>query len=301
MGFDGSTAVLSHTGLELSGNLSEQAEHDLRLALLTTASMIGLLRNQLDQVTMTLPHKQEDKFHAIFRSKLTNVSADLLEFQSLLPVAEQMLCCPSLETLHSQAQQVTADYSPIAHTVELQLNTDAERMNLFLGSKETDLPCNHDTPPPSVVWADEWASQSDKRDREEIPHLPINLLQEHTVSRARSKESAEQQTKKEAANGKKKALIKFIYTLMKEKGLTDPNGHLLMDVYVEIWNEVVGEKGCGGRAGFHRFAEMLRGAPEYFEVFHVESRSTRAVDPSLASSGRRWCDWCSRLTPRMRG
>jgi hypothetical protein len=50
-------------------------------------------------------------------------------------------------------------------------------------------------------------------------------------------------------------------------------------VYVEIWNEVIGGQGCGGRAGFHRFAEMLRSAPEYFEVFHVGI----AVDDNGAS------------------
>lgn len=268
MGYDAPTALLN-TPPGLNVNHPEQTEHDLRLALLTTASMIGLLRNQLDQVTMALPPQKDDKFHAIFTSKLANVSADLLEFQSLLPVAEQMLCCTPLETVHApQVMTTNGDFSPMAHTVDF--NTDAERMNLFLGSKETDSASNHDTPPPSVAWAEEWAPQGDKREREDHPDLPINARQEYAVSRARSKESVEQeQSKKEGANGKKKALIKFIYTLMQQRGLTDPNGHLLMDVYVEIWNEVVGEKGCGGRAGFHRFAEMLRGAPEYFEVFHV--------------------------------
>lgn len=100
-----------------------------------------------------------------------------------------------------------------------------------------------------------------------MPTLPITGANRDA---AKSKEIAKKDAgKKEELTGKKKALLKFIYTLMQQKGMSDPNGILLMDVYVEIWQEVIGGQGCGGRAGFHRFAEMLRSAPEYFEVFHV--------------------------------
>lgn len=234
----------------------QSSEHDLRLALLTTASMLGLLRNQFDQVSMSLPVK-DDKFHAIFRGKLASLSNDMQEFQSLLPVAEQMFCSAATPL------SVTPEVSP--KTGPLDLGIDAERMNLFLCSKEADVASNTDTPPPSVAGS--------------FPPLPLRTpCAPAAVERIPSKESGQSgdrkakkadSQKKEGLSQKKKALIKFIFMLMQQKGLDDPKGHLLMDVYVEIWSEVVGGEGCGGRAGFHRFAELLRSAPEYFEVFHV--------------------------------
>jgi hypothetical protein len=263
----------------------------MRVALLTTASMISLLRDQFQQVSATMPQEDDGKFQTIFRSKLTNLGNDLLEFQSLIPVAEQMFC-----SAWDPKEVVSVESTPKMHPEDLKSIVDMERINLFLCSKETSA---DNTPPPSVnfgkAWPEDWVSTTKQasepgetlQEPPTFPALPINeniwsvpavsgsVLQrtpskdsdgKHSV---KGKSSQKSDHSKDMPAEKKKTLVKFIYTLMQQKGLTDPAGHLLMDVYVEIWKEVVGGQGCGGRVAFHRFAEMLRSAPEYFELFHI--------------------------------
>jgi hypothetical protein len=286
---EGSTAVLPPTDVGMDMQTGEPGQQDLRVALLTTASMIGLVRNQFEQVVMSIPVREDNKFHAIFRNKLSNLGADLLEMQSLIPVAEQMFCASTWE---SPTQEVASMESTPTLQYSMELDAEVERRNIYLGSKETDRASGADTPPPSAVWSEEPVRPSPKweppalhlSEREGTPPLPINehlwqpeparverseIMDIKRSSKGSVSTDASSKKEKDIPSDKKKALVKFIYMLMQQKGLNDPNGHLLMDVYVEIWQEVVGGQGCGGRVAFHRFAEMLRSAPEYFELFHV--------------------------------
>jgi hypothetical protein len=70
----------------------------------------------------------------------------------------------------------------------------------------------------------------------------------------------------------RKMLVNHIYDTMVAKGFTSPNGHLLMDVFVEVWRGVNGQQGSagGGKTALDRFAGFLEGAPELFEVFDLD-------------------------------
>jgi hypothetical protein len=72
---------------------------------------------------------------------------------------------------------------------------------------------------------------------------------------------------------KKQALAKYIYDLMVENGFTSPDGYLLVDVLTEVWKDM-GDGASGGRIAQHRFAELLRVAPQYFELFRKGIRVT---------------------------
>jgi hypothetical protein len=67
-------------------------------------------------------------------------------------------------------------------------------------------------------------------------------------------------------------LQNHIYDLMVSKGFTSKEGHLLMDIYVEVWREVIGPQGTagGGKTALERFAGFLEAAPHLFEVFDLD-------------------------------
>jgi hypothetical protein len=75
------------------------------------------------------------------------------------------------------------------------------------------------------------------------------------------------------SDDKKQALAKYIYDLMLEKEFTSPDGYLLVDVLAEVWKDM-GDGATGGRIAQHRFAELLRFAPQYFELFRKGIRVT---------------------------
>jgi hypothetical protein len=75
------------------------------------------------------------------------------------------------------------------------------------------------------------------------------------------------------SDDKKEALAKYIYDLMLEKEFTSPDGYLLVDVLAEVWKDM-GDGATGGRIAQHRFAELLRFAPQYFELFRKGIRVT---------------------------
>jgi hypothetical protein len=65
-------------------------------------------------------------------------------------------------------------------------------------------------------------------------------------------------------------LVQFVYDVMVQKGFDSPRGHLLLDVYLEVWREIVGTANAsGGRTALDRFAGLLSSAPELFEVTDV--------------------------------
>jgi hypothetical protein len=72
---------------------------------------------------------------------------------------------------------------------------------------------------------------------------------------------------------KKQLLAKYIYDLMLQKGFTSPDGYLLVDILAEVWKDM-GDGATGGRIAQHRFAELLRVAPHYFELFRKGIRVT---------------------------
>jgi hypothetical protein len=81
-------------------------------------------------------------------------------------------------------------------------------------------------------------------------------------------------------------LRKFVADMMVQQGFHSPRGHLLMDVYVEVWRDVVGPAvATGGKTALERFAAFLSEAPQLFEVYDMNivplyqrTRSAVAVD-----------------------
>jgi hypothetical protein len=71
----------------------------------------------------------------------------------------------------------------------------------------------------------------------------------------------------------KQALAKYIYDFMVDNEFTSPDGYLLVDVLAEVWKDM-GDCASGGRIAQHRFAELLRGAPQHFELFRKGIRVT---------------------------
>jgi hypothetical protein len=71
----------------------------------------------------------------------------------------------------------------------------------------------------------------------------------------------------------KKALANYIYDFMLENGFTSQDGYLLVDVLADVWKDM-GDGSTGGRIAQHRFADLLRVAPEKFELFRKGIRVT---------------------------
>jgi hypothetical protein len=94
--------------------------------------------------------------------------------------------------------------------------------------------------------------------------------------KAKSEKSEKKKTKKKAnadylsqlSAEQKKDLAMEVYNAMKRRGFDSPEGYLLIDVYVEIFRDLVGEEGNRATA-LHRFASLLRGCPHLFELFHL--------------------------------
>jgi hypothetical protein len=72
---------------------------------------------------------------------------------------------------------------------------------------------------------------------------------------------------------KKKALANEVYDEMIRKKFDNPDGYLLIDVYVEIFRDLVGEQGNRSTA-LHRFASLLRSFPDLFEIFNLGIKVT---------------------------
>merc|ERR1719387_3449812 len=92
------------------------------------------------------------------------------------------------------------------------------------------------------------------------------------TSSAQSTAPSSQDEPKEPSKDARKMLVNHIYDTMVAKGFTSPNGHLLMDVFVEVWRGVNGQQGSagGGKTALDRFAGFLESAPELFEVFDLD-------------------------------
>jgi hypothetical protein len=84
----------------------------------------------------------------------------------------------------------------------------------------------------------------------------------------------------------KEALCKYIYEVMLERKFTSPDGYLIVDVLTEVWKDV-GESAEGWRVAQHRFADLLRTAPQYFRLFR---RSIRVANQ---------CGWFARKGEKM--
>merc|ERR550514_1641597 len=84
----------------------------------------------------------------------------------------------------------------------------------------------------------------------------------------------------------KDALCKYIYDFMVQKEFTSPEGYLIVDVFSEVWKGM-GETADGWRVAQHRFADLLRSAPQYFRLFR---RSIRVANQ---------CGWFARKGEKM--
>jgi hypothetical protein len=84
----------------------------------------------------------------------------------------------------------------------------------------------------------------------------------------------------------KEAICKYIYDVMVEKDFTSPDGYLIVDVFSEVWKDV-GDSVEGWRVARHRFADLLRSAPQYFRLFR---RSIRVANQ---------CGWFARKGEKM--
>jgi hypothetical protein len=123
------------------------------------------------------------------------------------------------------------------------------------------------------------------------PELKNNSKKQEEVARSKSRSKGNSQGSKKSnaktrgeasakgdalsnmSDEKKQTLLKYIYDFMLENGFTNPEGYLLVDVLAEVWKEM-GDEASGGRIAQYRFAELLRGAPEYFELFRKGIRVT---------------------------
>jgi hypothetical protein len=93
----------------------------------------------------------------------------------------------------------------------------------------------------------------------------------------------------EMSEEQKEALCKYIYDVMVQKELTNADGYLVVDVFSEVWKDVgdaAGERE-GWRVAQHRFADLLRAAPQYFRLFR---RSIRVSNQ---------CGWFTRKGEKM--
>jgi hypothetical protein len=106
------------------------------------------------------------------------------------------------------------------------------------------------------------------------PDSPAPAQKEQHAPKAASKQNVNVKTNVPAKNqstidsmpaDKKEALCKYIYDSMLQKGLTSPEGYLLVDVFDDVWKEM--SDGHGSRAAQQRFSELLRSAPQYFKLF----------------------------------
>jgi hypothetical protein len=84
----------------------------------------------------------------------------------------------------------------------------------------------------------------------------------------------------------KEAICKYIYDVMVQKEFTSPDGYLIVDVFTEVWKDV-GDTAEGWRVAQHRFADLLRSAPQYFRLFR---RSIRVANQ---------CGWFARKGEKM--
>jgi hypothetical protein len=93
----------------------------------------------------------------------------------------------------------------------------------------------------------------------------------------------------EMSADQKEALCKYIYGVMKEKNFTSADGYLIVDVFNEVWKDLGTSDGGpdGWRIAQHRFADLIRSAPQYFRLFR---RSIRVANH---------CGWFARKGERM--
>jgi hypothetical protein len=78
------------------------------------------------------------------------------------------------------------------------------------------------------------------------------------------------------SEGQKEALCQHIYHFMLEKGFTNPDGYLVVDVFAELWKDCffkdLGETADSWRVAHVRFSELLCSAPHLFEHFRKRFR-----------------------------
>jgi hypothetical protein len=68
----------------------------------------------------------------------------------------------------------------------------------------------------------------------------------------------------------KEALCKYVFDLMVQKGFTNQEGYLIVDIFSEVWKDMwedIDDSAEGWRAAKHRFGELLHSAPQYFRLF----------------------------------
>jgi hypothetical protein len=88
------------------------------------------------------------------------------------------------------------------------------------------------------------------------------------------------------STAQKEALCKYIYDFMVQKGFTNQEGYLIVDVFSEVWKNM-GDDAEGWRVAQHRFGHLLRSAPQYFRLFR---RGIRVANQ---------CGWFARKGEKM--
>jgi hypothetical protein len=66
-------------------------------------------------------------------------------------------------------------------------------------------------------------------------------------------------------------VCKHIYDFLVQKGFTKSDGHLLADVFADVWSEL-SDRATGRQKAQDRFKHLLCSAPQYFIVFRKNVR-----------------------------
>lgn len=119
--------------------------------------------------------------------------------------------------------------------------------------------------------------KTNSKKQEEVPRSKSSKDKGKESKKQKNKARGEASAKGDGINNmseeNKAALTTYIYEFMVKSGFTSPDGYLLVDVLAELWKEM-GDGSSGGRIAQHRFAELLRAAPQYFELFRKGIRVT---------------------------
>jgi hypothetical protein len=122
--------------------------------------------------------------------------------------------------------------------------------------------------------------------------LPASVLQRSQISEQSTQTPVEQMKKgakdKSSLYGKeiskvaamsesqKEAICQYIYQFMVQKGFTSPEGHLVFDVFAELWKDCIFKdlrsSADTWRVANFRFSELLCSAPHLFEHFRKRFR-----------------------------
>merc|ERR550514_1569558 len=248
------------------------------------------VRPQSSYPPMTSRHGKPSSMPSAMPSSIPSATPTSMPTQgeaALLPAPSPSALQPSQPSLAQETEHEPKNVKEFLQQEVGRPKSSSRRKGQ--GSKKTPATPNGATPKPPGLQPHPPIPGSESKPGPDTnsDKLPLQEEVARSKSSSKSKGQASKKTSGEKAGKgdahielseeEKLELAKYIYDVMVEKEFNSPEGHLLVDVLIEVRKDLGKEFTRDGHLALHPFERVLRAAPQYFKVFREKIEVARSA------------------------